>query len=81
MIKITDNDLCDMIDNYFFEHAYCPTVQDIIDRTPLQSKSSVYSRLRTLKKRKLVTYVETQPRTIVTTKMKGAINELQRNYR
>lgn len=49
-LKITDIDLLRVIAEYVEENTWAPSVRDIIERTPLTSKATVFDRFNQLEK-------------------------------
>ena len=55
------------ISSFQREHGYSPTVREIQELTGASSPSNIHDRLRVLREKRLVTWVEDSPRTLVLT--------------
>lgn len=62
--KVTDDELVDAIEVYWFEHGYAPSVRDLGNLTGLTSSSTVHFRLNRLCAEGRITWTRDRSRTI-----------------
>ena len=62
--KVSDIEFLRVIRNYVQENAWAPSVEDIIERTPIHSKATVVQRFNLLEEQGYIERLHGQPRAI-----------------
>lgn len=63
-MKVTDEEILEVIRKYMAENGYPPSFRDIGEKTGITSAGSVKYRLNKLREKGLLTYDDKRPRTI-----------------
>ena len=62
--KATDKEIIEVIRDYIIKHHFAPAYTDIMNQTGHLSKATLFRRLKNMKKKGMIDYLEGQPRTI-----------------